>query len=182
MSFQAYLDSVKAKTGKTPDDFRALAAEKGLVKSGQIVAWLKSDYGLGHGHASAVAAVIVHADKRDAGPAEMIAALFSGKKASWRTAYDALAAEASKFGADVEMEPNLTYVNVRRGTRKFGIVQPSSAARLDIGIKLKGVAPSGRLEAAGSWNNMVSHRVRITDPAQIDAEVLAWLRQAYDAA
>lgn len=116
MSFQAYLDSVKAKTGKTPDDFRALAAEKVLVKSGQIVAWLKSDYGLGHGHASAVAAVIVHADKRDAGPAEMIAALFSGKKASWRTAYDALAAEVSKFG----------------------IVQPSSAARLDIGIKLKG--------------------------------------------
>lgn len=160
MSFQAYLDSVKAKTGKTPDDFRALAAEKVLVKSGQIVAWLKSDYGLGHGHASAVAAVIVHADKRDAGPAEMIAALFSGKKASWRTAYDALAAEVSKFG----------------------IVQPSSAGRLDIGIKLKGVAAFGRLEVAGSWNNMVSHRVRIADPAQIDAEVLAWLRQAYDAA
>jgi len=54
--------------------------------------------------------------------------------------------------------------------------------RFDIGIKLKGVAPAGRLEAAVSWNNMVSHRVRISDPKQIDAKLLAWLEQAYDAA
>jgi len=181
MSFQAYLDAVKAKTGKTPDDFRALAAENSLVKSGEIVAWLKADYDLGHGHASAIASVIVHADKRNASPEDLVAGLFAGKKAKWRTAYDALAAEIAKFGTDVEMAPNLSYVNVRRGAKKFAIVQPSSAERLDIGIKLKGVAPGGRLEAAGSWNDMVSHRVRIADPTQIDAEVLAWLRQAYDA-
>jgi hypothetical protein len=48
--------------------------------------------------------------------------------------------------------------------------------------KLKGVKPTGRLEAAGSWNAMVTHRVRIGDPRQIDKAVLAWLRQAYDAA
>jgi len=181
MSFQAYLDSVKDKTGKTPDDFRALAAEKGLVKSGEIVAWLKADYELGHGHANAIASTIVHADKRSASPEDLVVELFAGKKARWRTAYDTLAAQIARFGTDVAMVPNLTYVNVRRGTRKFAIVQPSSAERLDIGIKLKGVATGGRLEAAGSWNNMVSHRVRIADPAQIDAEVVAWLRQAYDA-
>jgi Domain of unknown function (DUF4287)/Domain of unknown function (DUF5655) len=181
MSFQAYLDSVKAKTGKGPDDFRALAAEKGLVKSGEIVAWLKADYDLGHGHASAIAAVIVHADKRNASPDDLVAELFAGKKAAWRTAYDALAKEIAKFGTDVEMAPNLTYVNVRRGAKKFAIVQPSSAERLDIGIKLTGVEADGRLEAAGPWNNMVSHRVRIADPTQIDDELLAWLRQAYDA-
>jgi hypothetical protein len=182
MSFQAYLDAVKAKTGKTSDEFRALAAEKGLVKSGEIVAWLKSDYELGHGHASAIASMIVHADKRNASPEDLVAELFSGKKATWRPAYDALATEIAKFGTDVEMAPNLTYVNVRRGARKFAIVQLSSAARLDIGVKLRDVASSGRLEAAGSWNSMMSHRVRIDDPAQIDGEVLAWLRQAYDAA
>jgi hypothetical protein len=182
MSFQAYLDSVKAQTGKSPEDFRALAAERGLVKSGEIVAWLKADFGLGHGHASAISAVIVHADKRNASPEDLLAELFAGKKAKWRAAYDALAAETARFGTDVETEPNLTYVNMRRGTRKFAIVQPSSAERLDVGIRLTGVKPSGRLEAAGSWNNMVSHRVRIADPKQIDAEVLAWLKQAYDVA
>jgi Domain of unknown function (DUF4287) len=58
MSFQAYLDNVKAKTGKTPEDFAKLASQKGLAKHGDIVKWLKSEFLLGHGHATAVAAVV----------------------------------------------------------------------------------------------------------------------------
>jgi len=58
MSFQAYIDNIKAKTGKTPEDFKVLAEKKGLlregVKTGQIVAWLKEDFGLGRGHAMAI--------------------------------------------------------------------------------------------------------------------------------
>ena len=41
--FQSYLENIKAKTGKTPADFRALAKEKGLTKAGEIVAWLKQE-------------------------------------------------------------------------------------------------------------------------------------------
>jgi hypothetical protein len=61
MSFQAYLDNIEAKTGKTPNDFIALATEKGFgaeTKSSEIVAWLKEDFGLGHGHAMALVHVI----------------------------------------------------------------------------------------------------------------------------
>ena len=62
MSFQAYLDNIEAKTGKTPNDFIALAKEKGFddptTKSGVIVAWLKEDFELGHGHAMALVHVI----------------------------------------------------------------------------------------------------------------------------
>ena len=61
MSFQAYIDNIKKKTGKTPDDFKKLAAKKGLlepgVKAGEIVKWLKEDFDLGHGHAMAIYAV-----------------------------------------------------------------------------------------------------------------------------
>ena len=60
MSFQAYLDNVEEKTGKTPNDFIAMAKEKGLSKSKEIIAWLKEDYGLGLGHARAIAHVILH--------------------------------------------------------------------------------------------------------------------------
>lgn len=74
-----------------------------------------------------------------------------------------------------------SYISLLRGAKKFGIVQVSGE-RLDIGIKLKGVAPTERLEAGGAWNAMVTHRVRISDPTQIDAEVIAWLKQAYTAA
>jgi len=41
---------------------------------------------------------------------------------------------------------------------------------------------SPRVEPSGSWNSMVTHRVRVTDPAQVDAELIGWLRAAYDAA
>ena len=61
MTFKAYLDNIRAKTGKSPEDFLALANKKGLVKNGKIVskhsellAWLKSEMGLGHGHANAM--------------------------------------------------------------------------------------------------------------------------------
>ena len=67
MSFQAYLDNIQAKTGKTPADFRRIATEKGFavggklkpgVKSGAVVTWLKADFALGHGHAMAIVALL----------------------------------------------------------------------------------------------------------------------------
>jgi len=62
MSFQAYLDNIEEKTGKTPNEFIALAKEKGFTdpstKAGTIVAWLKDEYGLGRGHAMALVHVI----------------------------------------------------------------------------------------------------------------------------
>ena len=58
MSFQAYIDNIKAKTGKTPVEFKKLAKKEGLlqpcVKAGAIVVWMKRDFGLGHGHAMAI--------------------------------------------------------------------------------------------------------------------------------
>ena len=63
MSFQAYLDNIKAKTGKSAADFQKLAEKKGFlqkgklkagVKAGEIVAWLKEEFELGHGHAMAI--------------------------------------------------------------------------------------------------------------------------------
>ena len=61
MSFQAYLDNIKAKTGKDPDDFRALAKKAGILtpdlKASELVAWLKKDFDLGQGHAMAIWAV-----------------------------------------------------------------------------------------------------------------------------
>ncbi len=65
MSFQAYLDNIKAKTGKKPEEFVKLAEKKKFVqkgvldpkvKAGEIVQWLKDDFDLGHGHAMAIVA------------------------------------------------------------------------------------------------------------------------------
>ena len=61
MSFQAYLDNIKVKTGMTPDQIKALAAKAGVykpdMKAAALVAWLKKEFDLGHGHSMAIWAV-----------------------------------------------------------------------------------------------------------------------------
>ena len=54
MTYKAYIDNIYAKTGKTPDDYLKMAREKGLVKYGDLLKWLKTDCGLGHGHTNAI--------------------------------------------------------------------------------------------------------------------------------
>jgi hypothetical protein len=58
MSFEAYLRNIHARTGKTPEELRDLATEAGVftpaMKAGELVAWLKREFDLGHGHSMAV--------------------------------------------------------------------------------------------------------------------------------
>src|ERR1700733_15310082 len=101
MSFQAYLDNIKAKTGKTAEDFKTLAAERNFTKTAEIMAWLKSDFGLGHGHAMAIVHLLVHQEHRNASPDDKADKLFSGNKEKWRKSYGELIEKVTAFGADV---------------------------------------------------------------------------------
>ncbi len=185
MTLKAYLDNIQTQTGKSPQDFRLLAEKKGLlkegVKTGQIVSWLKEDFGLGRGHAMAVVLTLQSATHPRKTLEEQVDMHFSGSKARWRKSYDGLLSRVNKFGADVSIAPTNSYISLLRKNKKFAILQATSN-RLDIGVKLKGAKITPRFEAAGSWNAMVTHRVRIEDPAQIDAEIVSWLRQAYEMA
>jgi len=178
-AFRAYLENVQARTGLTVADFRAQAAQKGLTTHRELLAWLKTDLGLGHGHAQAVIATILNPDHGQKTADDHLTPLFAGKKAHWRPLYDTLMGHVQAFGPDVETTYSKAYVSLFR-PRRFASLHPASADRFDIGLNLKGTEPAGRLEAAGSWNRMVTHRVRIADPAEVDDEVYGWLRQAYD--
>jgi hypothetical protein len=172
--------NLAAKTGRTLEQWVESARGRGAAKHGEIVSWLKSEHGLGHGYANLVAAKALEA-AATAGGDDLIAGQYGGAKATLRPIYDALASAVSAFGADVELAPKKTYVSLRR-SKQFGLVQPSTATRVDVGIQLKGVAPAGRLEASGSFNAMVTHRVRVERISDVDAELVGWLRQAYERA
>lgn len=175
--------NLEEKTGKTLDQWIAIVRKLGDQKHGELVAHLKTKHGLGHGYAN----LVVHASKGGLAPRageagdEVVAAQFAGDKAALRPIYDRLLAELKRFGADVEVAPKKSYVSIRR-KKQFAILQPSTKTRFDVGLNLKGVAPKGRLEAAGSFNSMCSHRVRLERVAEIDKELVGWLRAAYDAA
>ncbi|MGZ6346610.1 MAG: DUF5655 domain-containing protein [Anaerolineales bacterium] len=185
MTLKAYLDNIYTQTGKTPQDFLVLAEKKGLlkqgVKTGQIVSWLKDDFGLGQGHAMAIVLTLRQATEPRIGKNDQIAKQFSGTKSRWRKSYDDLVTRINEFGPDVSTSPTNTYISLLRKNKKFAIVQVTSD-RLDIGIKLKEEKITQPFEPAGSWNSMVTHRVRIEDPKQIDAGIISRLHQAYEKA
>ncbi len=177
----AMIADFQSKTGKTLDQWLAIAKRSGSEKHGALMKVLKSDYGMTHGFANFVA--LKHF-KSDAGSlqndgADLVAVQYAGDKAALRPLYDKLVEAISGFGRDVEFSPKKAYVSVRR-SKQFSIIQPSTKTRLDLGVNLKGEAPTGRLEPSGSFNAMVSHRVRIEKPSDIDSEIKSWLKKAYD--
>ena len=182
MSFQAYLDNIKTKTGKSPEDFKKLAEKKGLlrpeVKAGEIVAWLKKEFELGHGHAMAIYTVFKGFKEAKQDKATALDKHFIGTKSRWRGVFYDLFTQLKKLGADVNVDPAISYLSILRGSKKFAIVQVTTN-RIDIGLKLKGVRPIDRFEPAGNWSAMMTHRVRIENANQIDKELIDWLNKAY---
>lgn len=174
--------NLERNSGRTWAEWLALVQARGAEKHGATVTYLKTEHGLGHGYANLVA----HGARQAAAPAAPtgeaeIDAWFAGGKEGVRPIYDAVIAAARGCGADTELAPKKGYMSLRR-SKQFACVFPSTKTRVDVGLQLKGVAPAGRLEAAGSWNGMVTHRVRLENAAQVDAEFVEWLRRAYAAA
>lgn len=170
--------NMKEKTGKTLDQWVAVAKKSGKSKHGEIVSHLKAE-GLTHGYANLVAHTLLKSDAGSlAGSADLVAAQYAGEKTALKPIYDAIIKAVKKFG-DVEIAPKKTYVSLRRA-KQFAIVQPSTKTRVDLGLNLKGAPAKGRLEASGSFNAMVSHRVRLEKPADVDKDVKAWLKAAYE--
>lgn len=172
--------NLQARTGRSLDEWIVLARASGHAKHGGLVSWLKAQHGLGHGYANLVAHKTFASDAGSSDDADLMEAMFAGPKAAMRPAYDRVAGIVSGLEG-AQFAPKKGYVSFRRN-KQFGLAQPSTKDRLDLGLTLKGVEPSGRLEASGSWNAMVTHRVRIASADEIDAEVEAWIKQAWAAA
>ena len=175
--------NMKDKTGRTLDQWLAIAKQTGAEKHGHVVKALKTDHGLTHGYANLVAHMLLQSDAGSQASAgiDLVAAQYAGPKASLRPIYDAVIKAASALGKDVEIAPKKTYVSLRRN-KQFALVQPSTRTRVDLGINLKNEPATARLEKAGSFNAMVSHRVRLESPADVDNELRAWLKKAWSEA
>ncbi|MBO9571223.1 MAG: DUF4287 domain-containing protein [Chitinophagaceae bacterium] len=183
MSFQAYLDNIKTKTGKTPEDFKKLADKKGLLnpetKAGEIVAWLKKDFDLGHGHAMAIYATLKGVKEKKQNTEDEVEKHFAGEKQKWRSVYDALIKKINSFGKDIMTAPVASYISLLRKEKKFAIVQITKD-KMIIGIKLKNELATSRFENAGNWNTMMTHKVTLISSKELDKELFNWLQKAYE--
>ena len=177
----AMIAGLAAKTGKSLEEWLAIVRASKLSKHKEFMTLLKEKHGLTHGFANMIALQALQADGHTASdPGALVDAQYAGAKAGLRPLYDKLLAAIRGVANDVEVSPKKAYVSLRRH-KQFAILQPSMATRLDVGINLKGAEPTARLETSGSFNAMVSHRVRLSKPAEIDKELLGWLKRAYEA-
>lgn len=175
--------NMKEKTGKTLEQWLAVAKKTGGEKHGQVVKALKADHGLTHGYANLVAHKLLKSDAGSASDAgtDLVAAQYAGPKADLKPIYDAVIKAVNAFGKDVEVAPKKSYVSLRRN-KQFALIQPSTRTRVDLGINLKDEPASGRLEKSGSFNAMVSHRIRLEKAADVDKDVKKWLKKAWEGA
>ncbi len=174
---QTMLANLPEKTGKTLPQWLEIINASSLDKHGKIVSLLKSEYQVTHGFASLIAQMFLKGDQQQ--ESDLIAVQYSKGKEALMPIYEALVQQITALGSDIEIAPKKAYVSIRR-KKQFALIQPSTKTRVDLGINLKDVAPTGRLEASGSFNAMVSHRVKLTDANQVDNEVIGYLQQAYE--
>ena len=161
-------------TGKSLDQWADLVRQSGLAKHGEQMQLLKDTHGLGHGYANLICLTAKGA--LDVPEDDLLAGQYAGRE-GLKPVYSALADFAKTLGQDVEIAPKKTSVAFRR-SKNFAVVTPASKTRIDLGLNLKGMAATSRLleEKPGS---MCTHKVKLESVTDFDAEVKAWMKEAY---
>jgi hypothetical protein len=114
-----------------------------------------------------------------AADADTLDALYAGAKAYLRPVHDRIMEAIHAFGS-FEIAPKKTYVSLRR-KKQFAMVGPATKTRIDVGLNMKGVAPTSRLVAQPP-GGMCQYKVGVTRIDDVDHELIGWIRRAYDAA
>jgi hypothetical protein len=182
-AFETQQRNILAKTGKTLDELVAIIHNSGLTKHGEIRDMLMRDLRLGHGDANALVHIALQSDGRRAAQAggatidDVVTGIYTGAKAGLRPIHDKLMAAIDGFGA-FEIAPKKGYVSLRR-KKQFVMIGPATNTRVEVGLNMKAAAPAARLIEVPA-GGMCNYKVRLANPEEVDAELIAWIRQAYD--
>lgn len=179
----AMVRNLEKQTGKSLAEWVSVAQQCTLTGFKPRVDWLKQNHGLGHGYAQLV---VREADKA-AAPAErpepdLLEDQFSGAKAALFPIYERLQEVITGLGPEVSVGVRKTMVGFSMG-RQFACTHPSTAKRLDLSLALPEYAPTERLkEAKATAMGRINRVVGLNSVAEIDDEVIGWIKAAYELA
>lgn len=179
---QTQINNIQSKTGQSLAELYALITASGFDKHGQIRDFLKQELGLGHGDANTLAHFWRNEGAGTAAPpppADVLAEIYTGNKAELRPLHEQIMAAIDQLG-EFELAPKKGYVSLRR-KKQFAMVGPASKGRVEVGLNMKGIPATDRLveQPAGG---MCQYKVYLTDTAEVDDELLGWVRTAYEGA
>ena len=180
---QTQLNNIQKKTGMSLAELSAFVKKSGLSKHGEIRDMLKEKLGLGHGDANTLVHVVLKSDGTRAAEGKSMDAvmdeIYTGAKAAQRPIHEVLMKHINKFG-EFEIAPKKGYVSLRR-KKQFAMIGPKTNTRFEVGINAKDLKKSPRLveQPKGSMCNYI---VALTDAKEVDAELVAWIKSAYEGA
>ena len=178
---QTQLNNIQKKTGKSLTELTAIAQKIGLTKHGELRDMFKEKLGLGHGDANSLVHAILASDGTRAAEGKnedvVLDEIYSGAKAGMRPIHEALMKHITKFG-EFEIVPKKGYVSLRR-KKQFAMIGPKTNTRFEVGINAKDLKKNARLleQPKGSMCNYI---VQINDAQEVDAELVAWVKSAFE--
>jgi len=187
---QKWITDLKAKTGRSLEEWIAFVKKEGPKDEKSQREWLKIQHKLGTNAAWWIAARVTGKESEEDSPEQYLAAApayvekqYSGKKTALRPIYAELLKLGRSMGSDVKACPCLTMVPLYRN-HVFAQIKATTNTRVDFGLALihyKGKLPKRLLDTGGlAKKDRITHRIEITDAEQIDADVKKWLKTAYD--
>ncbi|MBX9604136.1 MAG: DUF4287 domain-containing protein [Bryobacteraceae bacterium] len=180
-ALQTQLKNIETRTGKPLAELEAMVRKSGLAKHGELRDMLKRDLGMGHGDANTLVHYVLNmaGSAEEKGAGDVLDEIYTGPKAGQRPIHEKLMAEIGKFG-DFEIAPKKGYVSLRR-KKQFAMLGPATNTRFEVGLNMKGVPGTDRLleQPAGG---MCQYKIKLTHADEVDAQVIQWIRLAYDAA
>lgn len=165
-------------TGKDLSHWVTVIKKSGLEKHKEMIDFLKTEHGFTYGFANFVAHKARASDAASHNSDDLLIMQYKGKE-NLKPIYDALHQQISKFGQDITVTPKKTAVSFIR-KYQFALIKPATKTRIDLGLKLIGEATSDRLGDSGPFGTMCTHRVQLTDVSDVDAELVAWIKEAYE--
>ncbi len=184
-----WVSELTNKTGHTLEEWIALVKKEGPKEEKARREWLKTKRRLGTNSAWWIAERAEGKGEDDSPEAYLKSAVryveeqYAGRKQELRPIYEELLKLGRSMGDDVKVCPCKTIVPLYR-EHVFAQIKPTTNSRVDLGFALaqyKEKLPKRLIDTGGlAKKDRITHRIELTSPAQIDAEVKKWLKTAYD--
>ena len=186
---QDWIVNLKAKTGRSLDEWLKHIKKEGPDDEKGCRTWLKEKYGVGTNIAGWLAekALGNKLGLADDDPesylklAPMYVDQMYASKAALRPIYDELLRIGLDLADDVKACPCKTIVPLYRN-HVFAQLKPTTTTRLDLGLALKDMKTPARLIDTGGFakKDRITRRIPISSLEEIDEDVKHWLQVAYD--
>jgi len=187
---QKWIAELKEKTGRSLEEWIALAKKEGPKDARARLAWLKTKHGFGTNNARWIAERVDGKNTEEESPEEYLKAAvkfvdeqYVGAKEKLRPIYEELLRMGKAMGGDVKACPCKTMVPLYR-EHVFAQIKPTTNTRIDMGFalaKYQGKLPKGLMDTGGlAKKDRITHRIELKSVDEIDEEVKKWMKTAYE--